>query len=190
MAVELLGICKSYSGVEVVRDFSLKLGHGITCVMGPSGRGKTTIVNILAGLVPPDSGTVSLPLGAKFSFVFQEDRLLDWETALTNVLFAAKRPRQKTERAKELLAEAALEDSMHKKARELSGGMRRRVALCRALIADYDIIVLDEPFKGLDDKIKPRIMDMVKRHTWGKVVLAITHDSREAEYLGGEVVQV
>ena len=88
----------------------------------------------------------------------------------------------------ELLTEADLGGSIHKKTKELSGGMKRRVTICRALIADYDIIVLDEPFKGLDAKIKPRIIDMVKNHTKDKYVLAITHDPGEAEYLGGTLV--
>ena len=188
MAVELRGIHKSFGDKRVLADFNLSLGHGITCLMGPSGKGKTTIVNILAGLTDIDSGTVNIPSGTKFSFVFQEDRLLEWESALINVLFVTENAKKSTARAVELLTEADLGKSIYKKARELSGGMKRRVAICRALIADYDIIVLDEPFKGLDAKIKPRIIDMVKNHTKDKHVLAITYDMSEVEYLGGRLV--
>ena len=190
MAVELRGICKSFGNKQVLTDFDLELEYGITCIMGASGKGKTTIVNILAGLLKTDGGNVNIPPGSKFSFVFQEDRLLEWETALTNVLFVTNNTHKNTSRAVDLLTEADLENSIHKKAKELSGGMKRRVAICRALIADYDIIILDEPFKGLDSNIKPKIIDMVKNHTKGKITLVITHDFGEAEYLGGRLVNL
>ena len=190
MAVGLEGMYKSFGDKRVLVDFDLLLERGITCVMGASGKGKTTIVNILAGLVQADSGSVNITSGTKFSFVFQEDRLLEWESALTNVLFVTENAKTNAARASELLTEADLEGSIHKKAKELSGGMKRRVAICRALIADYDIIILDEPFKGLDSNIKPRIIDMVKNHTQGKIVLIITHDINEAEYLGGRLINL
>jgi NitT/TauT family transport system ATP-binding protein len=190
MAVILADVNKIFGDKAVLSGFNLELKPGINCIMGPSGSGKTTIVNILAGLIAPDSGEVNIPPGAKFSFVFQEDRLLEWESALTNVLFATKHFKQNMPKAMELLNEADLADSIHKKARELSGGMKRRTAICRALIADYDILILDEPFKGLDAKIKPRIMDMVKKYTEGKFVLLITHDPYEAEYLGGQLIEI
>ncbi|MDR2166504.1 MAG: ATP-binding cassette domain-containing protein [Clostridiales bacterium] len=190
MAIELIGLNKAFGDKRVLSDFSLRLERGITCIMGPSGKGKTTIVNILAGLIRPDSGEVNIPPDTKFSFVFQEDRLLEWESALTNVTFVTAHPKQNVAKALELLAEADLSDSVNKRARELSGGMKRRVTICRALIADYDIIILDEPFKGLDAKIKPRIMDMVRNHTQGKFALIITHDPAEAEYLGGRLIDI
>ena len=190
MAVELRGICKSFGDRLVISNFGLVLECGITCIMGASGKGKTTIVNILSGLLSADGGSVNIPPGTKFSFVFQEDRLLEWESALTNVLFVTSNAKKNAARAAELLTEADLEGSIHKKAKELSGGMKRRVAICRALIADYDVIILDEPFKGLDSNIKPRIIDMVKNHTKGKIVLVITHDIGETEYLGGKLVSL
>ena len=190
MTVELMGICKSFGDKQVLTNFDLNLELGITCLMGASGKGKTTIVNILAGLIFADEGKINIPKETKFSIVFQEDRLLEWESALTNVLFVTDYSKKNAVRAFELLTEADLESSIHKKAKELSGGMKRRVAICRALIADYDIIVLDEPFKGLDINIKPRIIDMVKHHTYGKHVLAITHDPYEADYLGGKLVSI
>ena len=190
MAVELRGICKNYGDKQVLTDFDLFLERGITCIMGASGKGKTTLVNILAGLIHADKGSVNIPQGTKFSFVFQEDRLLEWESALTNVLFVTENAKKNTPQGIKLLVEADLESSIYKKAKELSGGMKRRVAICRALIADYDIIILDEPFKGLDSTIKPRIIDMVINHTKSKFVLAITHDQYEADYLGGRLVNL
>lgn len=185
MRIELKNISKAFAEKPVLRDVSMSFGEGITCVMGPSGIGKTTLANIIAGLVPPDSGEILGADNAKISFVFQEDRLLEWETALMNVLFV----KNNRERAIELLTEAGLAESIHKKAAELSGGMKRRVCLCRALIADYDVLILDEPFKGLDVELKPAIMNMVKLHATG-IIICITHDAAEAEFLGGGLVNL
>ena len=168
----------------------MTFNEGITCVMGSSGRGKTTLANIIAGLLSPDSGTISGIDGLKVSYVFQEDRLLDWETALSNVLFVTNPTKEYVDKAKKLLTQAELSGSINIKASKLSGGMKRRVCLCRALIADYDLLILDEPFKGLDTDLKPKIMSMVKEHTQGKIVICITHDHQEAEFLGGHLVEL
>lgn len=184
MAVTLKNINKSFGDKVVLSNINLSLAGGtINCVMGPSGIGKTTLANILAGLLPPDSGEIRGLAGQRVSFVFQEDRLLDWENALTNVLFVMKKPDEPL--AAELLTRAGLGDSLRKKARFLSGGMKRRVAICRALAAEYDILILDEPFKGLDGALKISVMDMVKERAGGKLLVCITHDEKEAQYLGG-----
>jgi NitT/TauT family transport system ATP-binding protein len=230
MSIILKNIRKSYGEPAelVLSDVSFEFKSGITCIMGQSGIGKTTLVNIIAGFVKPESGEISGLDGKKISMVFQEDRLLDWETALTNVLFVTRgagrggvlssfavhapcsaggtenhranalrglsnrstltTPRLARRRAIELLTQAGLEDSIHKKASELSGGMKRRVCLCRALIAEYDILILDEPFKGLDSETKPAVMQMVLDNVpKDKIVICITHDPAEAEFLGGEM---
>ncbi|MCL2355732.1 MAG: ATP-binding cassette domain-containing protein [Defluviitaleaceae bacterium] len=181
MKTELKNICKSFDGKEVLRDVSAVFRPGFTCMMGQSGIGKTTLAKIIAGLVAPDSGEIIGTNGLKFSVVFQEDRLLDWETALGNLLFVSP----DRERAVALLTEANLGENLHKKAADLSGGMKRRVCICRALIADYDVLILDEPFKGLDAELKLSIMQMVKTHAAG-IVICITHDESEAEFLGGK----
>lgn len=184
MKIGLKNICKSFDGKEVLHDFSADFSEGFTCVMGASGIGKTTLAYIIAGLVPPDSGEISGTEGLKFSAVFQEDRLLPWETALGNTLFV----KNDRERAAALLSEAGLGDNLHKKAADLSGGMKRRVCICRALIADYECLILDEPFKGLDAETKASIMQMVKNHASG-IVICITHDESEAEFLGGKMIR-
>jgi NitT/TauT family transport system ATP-binding protein len=147
--------------------------------------GKTTMANILAGILRADEGEVVGAEGKEFSFVFQEDRLLEWDSAVENLLFV----KNDSERAIELLASAGLLDSANKKTAELSGGMKRRVCICRALIADYDVLILDEPFKGLDVEIKNMIMEMVKSYSHG-IVICITHDMSEAEFFGGEIVNL
>jgi len=188
MAIVIENLCKSFGEKKVLDNFELVVQKGITCIMGASGAGKTTLVNILAGLTKPDGGKITMPDGAKFSFVFQEDRLLEHETALTNLLFVTKEPKANEKRAKALLIQAGLKDSIHKKAKTLSGGMKRRVAIARALIAQSDIIILDEPFKGLDAAIKPSIMDMVMEYAKDKYTIIITHDPAEAQYIGSKTI--
>jgi len=193
MAIELKNINKHYGEKHVLDNVNMTFNEGITCIMGASGIGKTTLANIIAGIAPPDSGCISGRDDKKVSFMFQEDRLLEWESAISNVLFVTKSARKNQERARRLLTQAGLADSMYEKASELSGGMKRRVCLCRALIADYDLLILDEPFKGLDSGIKPSIMAMVQEHalgSGGRVVICITHDPGEAEFFGGRPVTI
>lgn len=190
MAIELKNICKSYGDKQVLKNINLTLHPGkITCLMGASGIGKTTIVNILAGIVKPDSGKVIWPTPQSLSVVFQEDRLLEWETALSNVLFVTTHEHKV--QAIQLLTQAGLADSINIKAAELSGGMKRRVAICRALIVQSDLLILDEPFKGLDSDTKPIIMSMVKQQLRSdKYILCVTHDASEVEFLNGKLLSV
>jgi len=190
MKIKLENICKSYENKNVLSNINLTFNSNeITCIMGDSGRGKTTLVNIITGLVKPDSGIIIGLENVKISIVFQEDRLLNWETALSNVLFVTNK--QNINKARELLVQAGLGDSINKKAVELSGGMKRRVCVCRALIAEYDLLILDEPFKGLDVNIKPAIMNMVKEQiSPNKCIICITHDPNEAEFLGGKLINL
>lgn len=187
MAIQLKNICKSYGDKQVLQNINLTLHHGeISYLMGESGIGKTTLVNILAGIIVPDSGEVIWPDNNRHvSVVFQEDRLLEWETALTNVLFVTNPANINF--AKQLLTQAGLADSINKKVAELSGGMKRRVSICRALIAQSDLLILDEPFKGLDTETKLTIMNMVKQHL-SKYVLCVTHDASEGKFLGGKLI--
>jgi len=191
MAVSINKISKSFGDPPktVLSDISLTFTTGITCLMGPSGIGKTTLAYIIAGLVAPDSGNVSGVDTKQISFVFQEDRLLELETALRNVLFVVKKTKENVRTAQELLIRAGLEDSINKRCEQLSGGMKRRVCICRALMANHSLLIMDEPFKGLDSGIKPSIMDMVKQSAAeNKTVICITHDEHEADYLGGNTV--
>jgi len=188
MENKLKNICKSYGDKRVLTNVNLTLTPGeITCVMGASGIGKTTLMGILAGTVKADAGEVLTT--QLVSAVFQEDRLLEWETALSNVLFVTNPASQYVEKAKQLLTQAGLGDSINKKAAELSGGMKRRVCICRALIADYDLLILDEPFKGLDSEIKPVIMGMVKEHLRKNAcAVCVTHDAAEVAFFGRRLV--
>lgn len=176
-------LCKSYDGKRVLEHFSATLPAGsITGLMAPSGAGKTTLLRLLMGLEKPDSGKVVGLDGMRLSVVFQEDRLCDNLSAVSNIrLVNPARSVQEVERALDLVG---LADASRQPAHELSGGMRRRVAILRALLADYDFLLLDEPFKGLDKATKDAVMADTKRRICDRTVLFVTHDASELDALG------
>lgn len=185
MELTVQNVCKSFDGQPVLRGISFTAGAGITCLMAPSGAGKTTLLRILLGLERPDSGTVSVP--GRLAAVFQEDRLLDHLSARGNLHFAMG---EVTEEAERLLAELGLGDEGKKPVAEFSGGMRRRVALARALLSPSDALVLDEPFTGLDEENRLRCIDCIWRYTAGKPVLLVTHDPEDAGALNAPVIRL
>ena len=176
-------ICKSFQDKKVLSNLSGKIECGVTnCLFGPSGSGKTTLIRILLNLDTLDSGKIINIDELRKSVVFQEDRLCENLSSLTNVkMFLSES--YNTSVAKDLLIELGLEESINQKVVELSGGMKRRVAIARALASEYDFLILDEPFKGLDNKIKEETIKIVKRRSSGKTVLLVTHDLKEAELL-------
>lgn len=178
--LQAIKLSKAFEGKPVIRDFSLTLEPcGRYCLMGPSGCGKTTALRLLSGLIKPDSGELRGLDQVKPSVVFQENRLLEQLSAIGNVQLVSKATDQEIA---QILIESGLEqDSLPQPVSAFSGGMKRRVALCRALMAEYDILFMDEPYKGLDDATKAKVMAVVTRLTQGKTVLLVTHDAREAE---------
>lgn len=181
-------ICKSFDGTPVLQNISAVLPAGqITCLMGPSGCGKTTLVNILLGLLPADSGTMT-GLPRRLSAVFQEDRLLEEFSATLNAGFAS--PKLPRAVVRSHLKAVGLADAADSPAGTLSGGMKRRVAIVRAVLATADFLVLDEPFKGLDDDTRRLVMDYLMAETRGKTLLVVTHSAREAAILGGTLLRL
>ena len=181
MAVALKHISKADGEKQVLRDFSNLFPEGeTTCIMGTSGCGKTTLLHLLLGLETPDSGEILGMENKKKSAVFQENRLVDPISAPANLRLVT--PSLSRSQAEQLLTEVGLGDSLHQPVRELSGGMQRRVAILRALAADYDILLADEPFVGLDDATKQQTMELFRQRTAGKTVLLVTHEEREAEF--------
>ena len=175
MEIHIENLCKSYGGSPVLKNVSFTAGPGVTCIMAPSGSGKTTLLRILLGLERPDSGTVGLPEKCRWSAVFQEDRLLDGLDAMGNLRFVLGSALDEAA-ALALLAELGLEDAVGKPAREFSGGMKRRLALARALLAPFDVLALDEPFTGLDRDNRERAWRCVREHAAGKPVLLVSHE--------------
>ena len=178
---------KSYGGVEVLRDVSLTAAEGEpVCLMAPSGTGKTTLLRLLMGLERPDRGRVVTPPGLRWAAVFQEDRLLEHLDAMGNLRFALG-PGLERERAAALLEELGLGDVGDKAVRDYSGGMKRRLALARALLAPADALALDEPFAGLDGESRDRCLREIRRLTAGRILLLASHDGADAPALGARV---
>jgi len=187
--IRLEGIVKSFDGRAVFDGLTLTIPAGeTTCVMGPSGCGKTTLLNILAGLVKPDGGAVT-GVPERVAFVFQEDRLCEAFLAVSNVrLVTGKRVSREAVAA--ALGELGLGESLDQPVASFSGGMKRRVAVARAVLYGAELLLLDEAFKGLDEERKRLTMDYIKAHTAGKTVVCVTHDPEEAAYLGGRIVEL
>ena len=179
--------------------FSVNKGEFV-CLLGPSGCGKSTLLMMIAGLEPITAGTIlagGIPMiepRAEIGIVFQDPTLLPWKTALQNVLFPiemlGRRRAAYLGRAMELLRLVHLEDAAHKRPRELSGGMRQRISLCRALIADPSVLLIYEPFSALDaitrDDMNVVVLELWERYR--KTVLFVTHSIREAVLLADRVL--
>lgn len=186
MELRVEDLRKSYGGTAVLQGVSFTAEIGLTRVTGSSGIGKTTLLRILLGLETADSGEITGLSGKRLAAVFQEDRLLDFMTPVDNI----RLPEPKLERAVILreMAAMGLTGCENQLVRELSGGMRRRVAILRALLCGADVIALDEPFKGLDEATRARVIDETKRLCRGKTVLLVTHEAAEAERMGAKIV--
>jgi NitT/TauT family transport system ATP-binding protein len=182
MAIEIKNVSKSYAGRSVLNQFSAVLpDHETTVIMGPSGCGKTTLLRLLMGLERPDEGQI-VGLPDKISAVFQEERLCSPFSALANVrLVTGKSLSRQT--IVQHLVEIGLSGSIQQPVRTLSGGQQRRVSIVRAMLADSDLIVLDEPFKGLDPDTKSSVLSYVQSKAQGKTLLVVTHDAAEAAAL-------
>ena len=187
MALKAENITKKFGDNTVIDGFSHEFADGsFTCIMGASGCGKTTLMNMLLGVLPADSGTVT-GNNVRMSAVFQEDRLCENLSVLSNLRLVMHGKPDRAMIEAELDA-VGLTGCADKPVRELSGGMKRRIALLRALLAEYEILFLDEPFKGLDDTTKQTVMDHCRQKTAGRTVILITHDKSEADHFGGETI--
>ena len=183
MPLAVRDIHKSYAEKHVLRGVSHVFPEkGTSAVSGPSGCGKTTLLRILLGLEAPDAGEVILPPAAKMAAVFQEDRLIMHMTATANVALAA--PKLSTVEIASLLSDVGLDSGEKQPVAKYSGGMRRRVALARALAVRPDILCLDEPFTGLDDAVKERCAHLTLDRMRDGLIVVVTHDGDEARLLG------
>lgn len=169
-----------YGGTTVLENFSAEFPDGgVTAVSGRSGCGKTTLLAVLLGLLRPDGGTVS---GFRQpSAVFQEDRLLPFLSAEKNIAVTAGCT--EAEAGEALLSVGFDAADRGKRAFELSGGMARRVAIVRAMLAPGDAVLLDEPFKGLDERTRAQVVRFVCENRRGRTMVVVTHDPRDAEAL-------
>lgn len=185
--LEVKNLSFSYRQKPIFHNFSASFQEGKrTAIMAGSGAGKTTLLHLIAGLLVPSEGQIAYPVpNPRFSFVFQENRLLERASVTRNLRLA--NPTLSTEQVRTSLAQANLPIQYeHKKIRDLSGGEKRRAALLRALLAEYDILLLDEPFTGLDEATKEHLLAYTKASTEGKTVLLVTHSEAEAGAIGCE----
>ncbi len=199
-AVEVRNVYKNYNEVEALQDLSLDFPKGeLTSLLGPSGCGKTTLLKIIAGLIPATSGgvmingkTVTGP-GPDRAFVYQDFALLPWETVIRNVSFGLElRGVAKSEReaiAEKYIADVGLAGFEQKFPHHLSGGMRQRVGLARALSVDAEVLLMDEPFSAVDEqtrrKFQEDLLNLVKNEN--KTYLFVTHSIEEAVYLSDQI---
>ncbi len=190
MDVILREVCKSFGARRVLDRLSWSFPGGqISCVQGPSGCGKTTLLRLIAGLEKPDSGEIRGAQGKKISAVFQENRLLENLTAEKNILLTARPGFTRTD-AHALLDDLGLSGAEQRRTCELSGGMQRRVAVARALAADYELLLLDEPLTGLDGELRLRVLRRIQADLNGRTAIWITHDGDTAALLNAPVLRL
>ena len=189
------------NAVEAVSSVTFSVPHGqFVAILGPSGCGKSTLLMMVGGLEPVTAGHIAIDGSAmagprtSIGVMFQDSTLLPWKSALDNVLFPIrilKRPLDAyRDGARQLLERVGLDDFANKKPHELSGGMRQRVAICRALVYDPELLLMDEPFSALDaitrDEMNELLLDLWQQYT--KTALFVTHSIREAVFLADRVL--
>lgn len=192
--IRIKNVSKTYGEKQVLSQLSKEFPAGeTTVIMGVSGCGKTTLLRILLGLEKVDSGKVT-GMPERVAVLFQEDRLCEDVSAYENIALVLERKRtraQKDAQKHHVEQEAAqvsiTAEDLTQNVMELSGGMRRRIALLRALLYDADCVILDEPFKGLDAATKEIVMQYVKEKVAGRTTFLVTHEQAEADFFGGNI---
>lgn len=176
----------AYGEKQIFGGFSLEIPDGArSCIFGGSGCGKTTLLRLITGLEEPADGSIETG-GVRFSAVFQEDRLLPFKTVLENITLIGS----EKETALYMLAQLGIAEAADKYPSELSGGMRRRAAIARALSAEYGCLILDEPFAGLDKENIEKAAALISESIGERTLIAVTHSEREAELLGAKIIML
>jgi len=191
--IKLTDISKNYDNLQILKNFNISFKKNeISCLFGPSGVGKTTIANIIAKLIPIEEGTIIGIENSLYSYVFQEPRLLEWYSVYDNIDFVLKDLYDFEKRkiiTNNYIDMVELNEYKDYKPKALSGGMAQRVSLARAFAYPSDILIMDEPFKGLDMKLKQEMILSFQK-LWqesNRTVIFITHDIDEAILLSNTI---
>ncbi|MCL2858011.1 MAG: ATP-binding cassette domain-containing protein [Oscillospiraceae bacterium] len=188
--LEFKGAIKRFGPLTVIDGLDLKFPEsGVVAILGTSGSGKTTMLRVIAGLEKLDSGELLIPQGARISMVFQEDRLIPGLSAAENILAVLPPDPNNTAKTEKILAACGLSQAAHKLPDQLSGGMQRRVAIGRALAFGGDILLLDEPFKGLDPATREDVIRIVLSEREQGLTLLVTHSMEEAERCADSILK-
>lgn len=189
----------SYGDKKILHRFDLIVRRGERiCLMAPSGMGKTTALRLCTGHLHPDEGKIIVADGIRMSMVFQEDRLCENYTAGENIMLGCMRGMQdegkgRTDRRERIAAHLAcvgLADSMDTPVSALSGGMKRRVSIVRAVLSASDLVIMDEPFAGIDQDNIADAVRYIDGHLQGRALLMVSHDEQEAAALSARIVRL
>ena len=188
-------LSKTYDSHPVLSDVSCTVQAGTpVVVMAPSGTGKTTLLRVTAGLEAPDTGNITMDgdphQRPRISMVFQDDRLANQASALANARLPLERGSTAWEEAPKLLEQLGLGERLHAPAGTCSGGERRRIALARALLAPHDILLLDEPFAGLDAEARAQAAALIRAREKQRIVVVASHDAQDAQLLGARIMRL
>lgn len=186
--MKITNLTKTYENHIVLGQLNLTLKEGrVYALMGASGCGKTTLLHIILGITEPDEGVVEEIAGKKISVVFQENRLFEFLTAGENAAVVQRKP-QKIEEINRILSEILPEEALGQKVEEFSGGMKRRAAIGRAMLAESDMIIMDEPLTGLDEATKSQVIDFILKHRRERTLIFSTHQEEEVKQFHAEKI--
>lgn len=178
--IRLSKVCKSFATKRLFSDLSLEFPKGeISFIVGESGSGKTTLLHMVAGIEPMDSGKIKGLCKERVSVVFQEPRLISSISVLSNLRLVSDASFAELNR---YVNEFGVNIDLHQKVSELSGGMKQRISIIRALIAEPSLLLLDEPFKSLDVRNKKIVMHKIRDFARGKTLILSTHDEEEISF--------
>lgn len=181
--LKIKNLCKSFEEKSVIDNFSFEFPtSGLVTLMGESGKGKTTLLNIISGLITQDSGSVENTYHS-LSYSFQEDRLFPWLTVRKNIELVLDGVEDKKERAEFWLDAMELSDFADYLPEKLSGGMRQRASLARAIAYPSELVLLDEPFSNLDEALHKKIYAIILREAESRLIIMVTHNKEDASQI-------
>lgn len=194
MKLEVRNLTKYYNNERIFKNFNLQFSdEKVNCIIGESGCGKSTLLNILAHIISIDNGEILGISQQDISYIFQEDRLIEWLTIKENLNLTLKKyysDLERESRINNLLVSLGLKNVKDRYPSELSGGMKQRINIARAFGKPSKLILMDEPFKSLDYTLKYKIIDEFKSMLLkeNRMVILVTHDVEEAIYFEGNII--